>query len=217
MSKLRILLAAAAAFVATAVSAQVATIPGSVMLFISPCGEPFEAPKGEPYPIVKWFNQADANHDGKIDIDEMRNDAARFFKVLDRNHDGVIDNLEVDFYEYRMVPEILSPNAALDGGIVRVVLQRGVEPIDPGGAQVQSEGVERQRLDGNQGAVFYSLFHEPEPVRSADRNFDLKITLVEFLAHADRQFKALDPDNKGYFTLADLPKTEAEKSAKAHR
>jgi len=217
VSKLRILLAAAAAFVATAVSAQVATIPGSVMLFISPCGEPFEAPKGEPYPIVKWFNQADANHDGKIDIDEMRNDAARFFKVLDRNHDGVIDNLEVDFYEYRMVPEILSPNAALDGGIVRVVLQRGVEPIDPGGAQVQSEGVERQRLDGNQGAVFYSLFHEPEPVRSADRNFDFKITLVEFLAHADRQFKALDPDNKGYFTLADLPKTEAEKSAKAHR
>lgn len=220
MSKISIILAAAAAaaaLAATAVSAQVATLPGSVMLFISPCGEPFEAPKGDPYPIVKWFDQADANHDGKLDIDEMRNDAARFFKVLDRNHDGVIDNYEIDFYEYRLVPEILSPNAALDGGIVRVSMQPGVEPIDPGGGAPGQEGVERQRLDGNQGAVFYSLFHEPEPVRSADRNFDFKITLAEFLAHSDRQFKTLDTDNKGYFTLAELPKTDAEKAAKAHR
>ena len=47
-----------------------------------------------------------------------------------------------------------------------------------------------------------------------------RIVLSSFsyaLVRADRQFKALDPDNKGYFTLADLPKTEAEKSAKAHR
>ena len=218
MSKIKIILATViAALAATAVSAQVATLPGSIMLFISPCGEPFEAPKGEPYPIVKWFNGADANHDGKLDIDEMRDDAARFFKVLDRNHDGVIDNLEVDFYEYRVVPEILSPNAALDGGIVRVSMQRGVDPIVPGGASPGSDNIERQRLNGDQGAVFYSLFREPEPVRSADRNFDYKITLVEFLAHSDRHFKALDVDNKGYVTLADLPRTDAEKAIKAHR
>ncbi len=65
--------------------------------------------------------------------------------------------------------------------------------------------------------MFYSLFREPEPVRSADRNFDYRITLKEFQDHSDRHFKALDVDNKGFLTLADLPKTDAEKQAKAHR
>ena len=94
-------------------------------LFISPCGEPFYAPKSDAYPIVKWFAGADANHDGKLDIDEMRNDAARFFQVLDQNGDGVIDNLEVNYYEHRIVPQILAPpdTGAIETGIVRVVLQ----------------------------------------------------------------------------------------------
>ena len=54
-------------------------------------------------------------------------------------------------------------------------------------------------------------------MRSADRNFDYKVTLKEFLDHSDRHFHALDRDNKGYLTLADLPKTGAERYAKAHR
>ena len=56
-----------------------------------------------------------------------------------------------------------------------------------------------------------------EPVRSADRNFDYRISLQEFLAHSDRHFHALDIDNQGYLTLAGLPRTAAEKAAKAHR
>ena len=46
---------------------------------------------------------ADANHDGKLDIDEV--DADRFFKILDRNGDGYIDDKEMTFYETRMVPQ----------------------------------------------------------------------------------------------------------------
>lgn len=218
MTNFRLIAVAVLALAASAVSAQDLRLPGDVNLFISPCGEPFEAPKTAPYPIVKWFNQADANHDGKLDMDEMRNDATRFFGVLDRNHDGVIDSLEVSYYEYRLVPEILSPNAGLEARVVKVLDQRGVDPIDPGGASAGGDPtVPRQRLNDNQGAVFYSLFREPEPVRSADRKFDYKITLQEFQAHSDRHFKALDVNGKGYLTLADLPKTDAEKAAKAHR
>ena len=211
-------IAALVAALAASASAQDIRSSDTINLFISPCGEPFEAPKNAPYPIVNWFNGADANHDGKLDITEMRDDAARFFQFLDRNHDGVIDSQEVSFYEYRIVPEILTPpTSALQTGIVRVALQTpgDIAPVSP--EAPGSNNIDKQELNAMQGAVFYSLFREPEPVRSADRNFDYRITPKEFLDLSDRHFKALDVNNQGYLTLAQLPKTEAERRSKAHR
>jgi Ca2+-binding EF-hand superfamily protein len=208
---------AAAVLASPSLAAQNNGLADEVNLFISPCGEPFVADKKDAYPIVKWFKRADANNDGKLDIDEMRNDASRFFAFLDRNHDGMIDGAEVTFYETQIAPEILTQSGALQTGIIKVDLQRGVDSITPGGSEPGDENVYRERLNSSQGAVFYSLFREPEPVRSADRNFDYRITLKEFQDHSDRHFKALDVDGKGFLTLADLPKTDAEKQTKAHR
>jgi hypothetical protein len=194
-------------------------------LFISPAGEPFLAPTDKPYPIVNWFNQADANHDGKLDAAEFRADAEHFFAVLDRNKDGVLDSQEISIYEHYYVPEILSQQGADAGGhLIRVQYGGGagggggIQSIDPGGATPGDEPPpQRQRLNSQQGAVPYSLFASPEPVASADRNLDGKVSLKEFQAQSDRHFAALDTKMRGYLTLAELPKTDYEIQVKAKR
>jgi hypothetical protein len=201
---------------------------GDFNLFISPSGQPFVAPKTEPYPIVAWFNETDANHDGRIDLAEFRADAERFFTVLDRNKDGVLDSLEIAIYEHYYVPEILNPRSSDAGGLLmRVNLQYGgggmggggrggMGQIDPGGGS-SDDSTPRQRLNTDQGAVHFSLFSAPEPVLSADRNLDGFVTLKEFQAQADRHFAVLDVQKRGFFTLDDLPQTPAERESKAKR
>lgn len=202
---------AAALVLMTAATARGAD--GEVNLFISPSGEPFTAPVHDPYPIVAWFTRADANHDGKLDIAEFRADAQRFFDVLDRDKDGKISSAEVDYYERNIVPEILSVNTSDAGGsFIRVALQ--APAADDGGDDPEAT---KQKLNGNQGAVPFSLFQEPEPVRSADRNLDGVVTLKEFLAQADRHFAALDRKGDGLLTLDELPQTPAEHAAHAKR
>src|SRR5882757_2531445 len=55
-------------------------------LFISSAGEPFRGPEA----LKRWFDGADADHDGVVTPTEFRADFMRYFKVLDANHDGVI-------------------------------------------------------------------------------------------------------------------------------
>jgi len=77
---------------------------GSRRVFISPMGEPFVATAGADA-ITGWFQQADANHDGIITVDEMKADAERYFKALDLNHDGEIDPDEINKYEQDVAPQ----------------------------------------------------------------------------------------------------------------
>ena len=183
-------------------------------LFISPCGEPFLAPITAPYPIVAWFEKADANHDGRLDADEFRGDCERFFAKLDRNKDGVLDSGEISVYEHVYVPEILAPGRADAGGLKILADYQLQDNSIPTTSYTMDDSTSppppRPPLDTKQGAVIFSLFPAPEPVLSADRNLDGKVTLKEFQAQADRRFATLDVMKRGYLLLADLPKTLAK-------
>jgi hypothetical protein len=165
-------------------------------LFIAPSGQPFRSAPGQPYPVVQWFQQADRNHDGKIDRQEFRDDAAGFFHVLDRSGAGVLSDSDIDQYEKVLVPELgaTDPNAA--------------ESLD----------ADQNKLsDAPQGAAYYSLINDAEPVRSADQSFIGRITLKMFLQRADQNFDTLDDKGRGYLTLEDLPRTPVQKVAQVAR
>ena len=72
--------------------------------FISPMGEPFRARPAPDDTLADWFRQADSNHDNQLTLNEMQQDADRFFGALDENHDGEIDPDEITQYEVNIAP-----------------------------------------------------------------------------------------------------------------
>lgn len=179
-------------------------------LFISPSGQPFRSPAGQPYPVVRWFAQVDRRGDGRIDRAEFRADAEAFFRTLDTNHDGVIDPFELQAYENQVVPEILGafrvPGADDDGQFAppverpgpRGLFGRRKSPPDPGADSVAD------------GAAPFELIPDPEPIAAADLAMDGHITLAEYMTVIDRRFDRLDKKHLGYLTAADLPKPLAQ-------
>ena len=58
--------------------------------------------------------------------------------------------------------------------------------------------------DQHQGAGRFGLLDLPEPVVSADSNFNRGVSVTEFRQAAASRFMALDLDHHGYLTLAGL-------------
>jgi len=188
-------------------------------VFISPCGQPFRARRGDDYPVVNWFRQADRNGDGKLDHAEFVADAAAFFQILDLNADGVIDRYETGVYETKIAPEVLGGHVQVgwlgEGWNSRLGARKWLaqrEGPDPGAGEPAPGGAPPVKgLDeSGAGASPFSFFPDPEPVAAADINFNGRITKSNFLKLADVHFTALDEDRLGYLTLASLPKTQVQ-------
>lgn len=199
-------------------------------LFISSAGEPFRGPEG----LKRWFDSADADHDGVLTLSEFRADFMRYFAVLDANHDGVIDGIENGLYETQIAPEITRMGPAEpSGGPPRS--GRGGPPGGgggqgggPGGGMGGGPGggmggggmgrgggggegfTQRPRGAGGgmarrEGAARFSLLNIPQPIRGADANLDWKVTAEEWSKAAGQRFALLDVNADGKLTLDTLP------------
>jgi Ca2+-binding EF-hand superfamily protein len=168
-------------------------------IFISPMGEPFRPNGSADDTLADWFHQADLNHDGYLTIEEMQKDSERFFATLDSNHDGEIDPDEITHYETAVAPEISTAHlgfAALGGGD---------EGEGRGGRRRHGRGWSDGGVDdGHQGGARYGLLDLPEPVVSADFDFNRGVSLSEFRRAATQRFVALDVDHQGKLTLGVL-------------
>jgi hypothetical protein len=166
--------------------------PKHAQLFIAPMGEPFRAPADAPYPMATWFAGADSNGDGKLSFAEYIADADRFFAKLDSDHDGEILPEEVTAYE-KTVPEI-----ALYG--------------HAGGDRLPRKS-KKEAYGGPLGAGRWGLLNIPQPVSSADTDYNRAVSREEFRAAAKARFDQLDVQSNGGPTgaliLARLPKPPA--------
>ncbi|WBO24526.1 EF-hand domain-containing protein [Sphingomonas abietis] len=165
---------------------------GGGHIFISPMGEPYHT-QGGVSAAEQWFRDADANHDNRITPQEFQEDAMRFFATLDVDHNHLIEPDEIDRYESDVAPEI------------RVISTYG----DPTLAKTDDDGnVTDPPYPSRIGAGRFGFLDAPEPVVSADLNFDRAISEQEFETVALRRFKMLDVNGDGVITRDELPRLD---------
>jgi Ca2+-binding EF-hand superfamily protein len=182
-------------------------------------GEPFRSRNTADDTLVKWFNQADRNHDGMLTPDEMQADADRFFATLDMDHDGEIGPEELVHYEWEVAPEIqvMSKTRRAPGEASaspkrspgRWDSERDDDPV------MERRGRRDRKSGALQGAARYGLLNIPEPVAAADADFNRGISRSEFREAAIARFQLLDTAHQGRLGLAQLQALRAQLLAAA--
>jgi len=202
-----IALLASPAFAKTDKPVPLCSGPIKPSLFISPMGEPFRPRGNAEDPLKRWFDQADANHDGKLTVGEMMLDADRFFATIDKDHSGELLPDEVYAYEQDIAPEIR-------------LYQRRREPGDKGRPEDDDRSRPKKRRgsgapDGVMGAGHFAFLNIPNPVASADDDINRAVSQKEFRAAAAERFRDLDVAQQKALSIAQLPRTPAQIAANA--
>src|SRR5205085_1055459 len=146
-----------------------------IIVFISPMGEPFRRAQAPGEPIERWFTGADTDHDNALSVTEFQADAARFFAVLDVDHDGEIAPDEITRYETEVAPEV----------------QTGMRMFTFG-TNSNNRALRLRPGEGVFGMGSQALLAIPEPVISADSDFNRGISPLEFRHAAGQRFLLID-------------------------
>ena len=187
-------------------------------LFVSPMGEPFRGQPTRAAALETWFTQTDKDGNGTLSVSEMQGDATRYFAVLDRTKDGEIDPDDINFYESAVVPEIRMMGAGRPTKVQYTRVPDGGSTVDHGtggGGLAGSQAADRNsgitgRVkksapdQGLKGAGWLGLLNIPQPITSADLNFNRGISESEFLKAASSRFVLLDTDRSGALSLGEL-------------
>lgn len=167
-----------------------ASRPEPVERLNSPNGEPLNGGAlGEPAcpdALARWLARVDGNGDRRLDRDEARADARAQFARMDLDHNGVIVSSELEAFRadfpLRRTEVIRLPPR--EDRTRTAANRRG----PPGAGEAQEDAT----ASGRSGLA--------DPVMSADRNLDFRVTEAEFLAAVAATFSRLDEDRDG--TLA---------------
>lgn len=174
-------------------------------LFISPMGEPFRGVDGGPPPQDMWFDGADANHDGALTVEEMVADGARFFATLDVRRDGEIDPQDVERYEGELVPEIWGSGPLPPRREGTTLTGNGDGPKQNSGGFGSPRKVASKTRIERKGAARFGYLDYPQPIISADRNFNRGVDVSEFTKAAEGRFELLDANGDGKIEKSELP------------
>ena len=159
--------------------------------FISPMGEPFRSRQAGDDTLGRWFGQADNDRDGILTSTEMQADALRFFATLDTDGDKQILPPEIVAYEWETAPEIQVNSRWRDA--------RGSGP-----RKRSKDPQSGYSPYGLQGAARYALLNIPQPVASADTDFNRAVTVEEFRVAAAYRLQLLDKNRDQKLDLAEL-------------
>lgn len=155
----------------------------------SPAGEPLPADsKGaQPYvaALAAWFDRTDADQDGRVTPAEVEADSNRFFALLDRDRDGFVNSQELA--DSRGAADRMpdQPDSAPDGSRPP---RQGRPPGSPAGSAA------------------------PDPVMTADRNLDFRVTQQELARMAVERLLMMDANHDG-----SVDRAEVEAGARAQR
>lgn len=211
--------------------------PPGPQVFVSPFGEPFKAGPGEPYPVAAWFSGADTDGDDALSPAEFSADGDRWFARLDGDGDHTLNFSEITRYEQEVVLALRaggrpgrsdarpagqpSPRSA-DRPSLGLSGKSGQQgPSGGGDGRRGRRGGQGRDSSGSGGGgggggglsllATAGLLSVPEPVKSADINFDQKVTVDEWHATADRWFRLLDTNQDGRLLRSELPQTAIQR------
>lgn len=171
---------------------------------VSLAGEPLiDAPGADcRSAVAAWFQRADSNRDGQLDLTEAKADAARFFAAVDGNGDGFLTAYELQLYREQVYPKefrgALSSPLPPPQKDVKKPLPESEEGAPSAQASAAKGPVDPAARDYSRRPMVL------DPVMAADTDLDFRTTQAELAAKVTERGAKLDSDGDGRISAEEI-------------